>query len=148
MAQVADKTPDFPLPSSSFHDTETPRGSQDNTPSTEYSDHYRLFERLWTSSTEDNNLSLYAFRRFKTTHLLNLRLLEDEISQIDHQIYQTGLSLDLGPTSADRLGLKHCKRDKNALRPEELIEENTKLKLRDLLRQYGKSNTPKRTSIN
>jgi hypothetical protein len=140
MAQAADKIP-------GHHSSETTRDSQDKMPSIEYSDHHRLFEKLWTSSTEDN-LSLYAFRRFKTTHLLNLRLLEEEISQIDHQIYQTGLNLGVGPTSADRLGLKHCKRDKNALRPEELIEENMKLKLRDLIRQYGECNTPMRTSIN
>jgi hypothetical protein len=102
------------------------------------SDDYRLFEKVWASSTEDNNLTLYGFRRFKTTHLLNLRLLEEEIDRIDHQVYQAGLKLGMDPTPADRLGLKHCKKDEHALHPVDVMDEQLILKLRDLLRQYGK----------
>ncbi|KAF8850984.1 hypothetical protein BDZ45DRAFT_768000 [Acephala macrosclerotiorum] len=75
-------------------------------------------------------------RRFKTTHLLNLRLLEEEIDRIDHQIYQAGLNLGLDPSPADRLGLRHCQKDEHAPRPEEVLDEKLILKLRDLLRQY------------
>jgi hypothetical protein len=53
------------------------------------------------ASTADNNLTLHGFRRFKTTHLLNLRYLEDEVAQMDHTLYQAGLSLNLSPSSAD-----------------------------------------------
>ncbi|KAF2658060.1 hypothetical protein K491DRAFT_574418, partial [Lophiostoma macrostomum CBS 122681] len=52
------------------------------------------------------------FRRFKTTHLLNLRYLENEIVGMDHTIYQAGLSLSLSPSSEDRLGLGHARKDK------------------------------------
>ncbi|CZR52869.1 uncharacterized protein PAC_02746 [Phialocephala subalpina] len=96
----------------------------------------KLFEKVWALSTEDNNLALHGFRRFKTTHLLNLRLLEEEIDRIDHQIYQAGLNLGLDPSPADRLELKHCQKEEHALRPEEVLDEKLILKLRDLLRQY------------
>jgi hypothetical protein len=97
-----------------------------------------LFEKVWSLSTEDNNLALYGFRRFKTTHLLNLRLLEEEIDRIDHRIYQAGLKLGIDPSSSDRLGLKYCQKEEHALRPEEIINEELISKLRELLRQYGK----------
>jgi hypothetical protein len=69
------------------------------------------FHKCWVASTADNNLTLYGFRRFKTTQLLNLRFLENEIADIDHTIYQAGLSLGLSPSLGDRLGLQHSKRD-------------------------------------
>jgi hypothetical protein len=98
----------------------------------------KLFEKVWALSTEDNNIALYGFRRFKTIHLMNLRLLEDEIDRIDHQIYQAGLKLTVGSAPADRLGLKHCKKDEHALRPEEAISEPLISRLRNLLQQYGR----------
>ena len=126
-------------PSHSLHNTEERSNeSQKERLHTGKSDDYQLFEKVWASSTEDNNLTLYGFRRFKTTHLLNLRLLEEEIDRIDHQIYQAGLKLGMDPAPADRLGLKHCKKDEHALRPEDVMDEQVILKLRDLLRQYGK----------
>jgi hypothetical protein len=45
------------------------------------------FRGHWQSSTTDSNLTLHVFRRFKTTHLLNLRFLEGEIADLDHVIY-------------------------------------------------------------
>jgi len=39
------------------------------------------------ASTADNNLTLHGFRRFKTTYLLNLRFLEEEIAQMDYTLY-------------------------------------------------------------
>ena len=101
-----------------------------------YSD---LFRRVWQKSTEDNNLSLYGFRRFKTTHLLNLRFLEEEIAGLDRAIYQAGLNLNIKPSSDDRLGLGHCTRDADAPAAEEVITPALILKLRDLIKQYGKS---------
>ncbi|KAG4439327.1 hypothetical protein IFR05_005202 [Cadophora sp. M221] len=87
-------------------------------------------------STEDNNLALYGFRRFKTTHLLSLRPLEKEIGRIDYQIYQSGLRLNIDPTPADRLGLKDCRKDEDAQHPDNIFDEQLILKLRDLLKQY------------
>jgi hypothetical protein len=96
-----------------------------------------IFRSCWATSTADNNLTLHGFRRFKTTHLLNLRFLEVEIAEMDHTIYQAGLSLDLSPSSTDRLGLKHSKRDSNILNINDRITQEFILKLRDLIRQYG-----------
>ena len=89
------------------------------------SETYRLFEKVW-------------LRRFKTTHLLNLRLLEGEIDQIDHRIYQAGLKLGIDPLPSDRLGLKYCQKEEHALQPEEIINEEQISRLRRLLKQYGK----------
>ncbi|KAF2198210.1 hypothetical protein GQ43DRAFT_443568 [Delitschia confertaspora ATCC 74209] len=97
------------------------------------------FRKCWITSTADNNLTLHGFRRFKTTHLLNLRFLEQEIADMDHIIYQAGLSLDLNPSSTDRLGLKHSKRDVNVPKIEESITQEFILKLRELLRQYDEA---------
>lgn len=91
----------------------------------------------WQNSTDDNNLTLHGFRRFKTTHLLNLRFLESEIAELDHVIYQAGLSLDLSPSAKDRLGLRHVRRDEKAPSLAETINRELILKLRDLLSQYG-----------
>jgi hypothetical protein len=124
-------------PCQTINGPESPRLSRNTTLIDEKSEACKLFEKVWALSTEDNNLALYGFRRFKTTHLLNLRLLEEEIDQIDHQIYQTGLRL-AEPTSADRLGLKNCQKDEHALRPEEILDRQLVFKLRDLLRQYGR----------
>ncbi len=96
------------------------------------------FRKCWITSTDDNNLTLHGFRRFKTTHLLNLRLLEREIAEMDHTVYQAGLSLGLNPSPTDRLGLKHCQKDADAPSPDVAITEEFVLKLRDLLRQYGR----------
>lgn len=95
------------------------------------------FRRLWPRITDDNNLTLHGFRRFKTTHLLNLRLLEDEIAQIDHVIYQAGLSLGYEPSARDRLGLRDSKRDSRVAGIEVTITPELVVKLRTLIQQYG-----------
>jgi hypothetical protein len=95
------------------------------------------FRTCWMLSTDDNNLTLHGFRRFKTTHLLSLRLLEREIAEMDHVIYQAGFTLDLNPSSQDRLGLKHAKKDANLPSIRDTITPEFIAKLRDLLKQYG-----------
>ncbi|KAH8590503.1 hypothetical protein B0O99DRAFT_551996 [Bisporella sp. PMI_857] len=95
-----------------------------------------LFPRLWRCSTTDNNLSLYGFRRFKTSHLLNLRFLEEEVAELDHKIYQAGLSLGLEPTPSDRLGLRHSKIDANAPRMDDTIHTELVLQLRSTMKEY------------
>lgn len=97
----------------------------------------KQFHAHWQSSTADNNTTLHGFRRFKTTHLLNLRFLESEIAELDHTIYQAGLSLKKKLSPKDRLGLKHAKRDEKPAEMSKTIDRELILKLRDLLRQYG-----------
>ena len=99
-----------------------------------------LFRQLWVKVTDDNGLTLHGFRRFKTSHLLNLRFLEEEIAKLDRQVYQAGLKLELKKsTTVDKLGLQHAKRDANALRADEVMDQSLVLKLRELLKQYGES---------
>jgi hypothetical protein len=98
-----------------------------------------LFQTVWQKSTEGNNLSLYGFRRFKTTHLLNLRFLEEEIANLDHKIYQAGLKLNIEPSSDDRLGLRHCRRDQDSPPLMEVVTPELILNLRHLIKEYGKS---------
>ena len=105
----------------------------------EESETSRFFRKLWGSVTDDNPLTLFGFRRFRTTHLLNLRLLEEEIDQLDHKIFQAGLNLGMEPTNMDKLGLKDSKRDKSAPSPEEALDPDLVSKLRQLLKDYGKS---------
>lgn len=96
-----------------------------------------MFRKFWCTTTDDSRLTLFGFRRFRTAHLLNLRFLEDEIHKLDHDIFQAGLKLDIPCTPADRLGLKHFRRDEGALGAEEIIKPGLILRLRDLLKQYG-----------
>lgn len=104
-----------------------------------HNDTIETFRKCWIASTDDNNLTLHGFRRFKTTHLLNLRFLEHEISTMDHTIYQAGLSLEVSPSSCDRLGLKHSKRDANTPSINDTITREFVLKLRGLVREYDEA---------
>lgn len=96
-----------------------------------------LFCKLWPCVTDDDNLALHGFRRFKTTHLLNLRFLEQEIAELDRTIYQAGLSLGHQPSPRDRLGLKHGTIDQNVPALKDTITREQVLRLRNLLQQYG-----------
>lgn len=95
------------------------------------------FYKHWQTATDDSNLTLHGFRRFKTTHLLNLRFLEDEIARKDRLIYQAGLSLHCDRPPRDRLGLNNSKRDQPILDVETTITQEFVLDVRNLLKQYG-----------
>ncbi|KAJ0108752.1 hypothetical protein J7T55_011243 [Diaporthe amygdali] len=95
------------------------------------------FRKNWQVASADNDLTLYGFRRFKTSHLLNLRFLEDEIAKVDHVIYQAGLSLGRDHAPANKLGLNYCRKDPHVPDISATITEELVLKLRGLLRQYG-----------
>ena len=95
------------------------------------------FRDLWRKATDDNYLTLYGFRRFRTTHLLNLRYLEEEIDLLDHQIYQAGLKLGHISTPLDKLGLQHGRIDASALGHGEVMTRELVLRMRELIRQYG-----------
>lgn len=101
--------------------------------------HSTKFHKHWQTATDDNDLTLYGFRRFKTTHLLNLRFLEDEIADLDHILYQAGLSLGIDHSPANRLGLKDCQKDARVPTIQTTITDDLVLKLRCLIRQYGAS---------
>lgn len=96
-----------------------------------------IFRKIWPITTDDNNVTLYGFRRFKVSHLLNLRFLEQEIAELDHTIYQAGLSIGLEPTARDRAGLKHSKLDTYIPALESSIYPELVSKLRSLIQQYG-----------
>lgn len=99
-----------------------------------------LFMKSWREITSDNRHTLFGFRRYRTIHLLNLRLLEAEIGTIDHDIYQAGLQLDqpLGREHIlDRLGLKHAKIDSKRAKVEEVVNKDSILRLRKLIKDYG-----------
>ncbi|KAI1754785.1 hypothetical protein F4782DRAFT_491630 [Xylaria castorea] len=107
------------------------------TTSTNHSDGIaQEFMKYWPIATADNDLTLHGFRRFKTTHLLNLRFLEGEIAALDHTIYQAGLSLGLDPSSSDRLGLRHSKKDGDVPQLEETVTRELVRKLRSLIKEY------------
>lgn len=116
--------------------TQSPQCSHDNSP--EADGKAKQFLKHWQSSTDANNITLHGFRRYKTTHLMNLRYLEDEISVLDHKIYQAGMNFGPDPGPYDRLGLKHAKRDMNVPDVKEVTNQNFILKLRELIQQYGK----------
>lgn len=97
----------------------------------------KLFRKLWRKVTDDNDLILYGFRKFRTIHLFNIRFLEEEIDKFDHQVYQTGRKLGYSPGIIDKLGLKGWKKDVNAREVNEVIDQELALKLRELLKQYG-----------
>ncbi|PHH90255.1 hypothetical protein CDD83_4163 [Cordyceps sp. RAO-2017] len=97
------------------------------------------FPSHWQASTADGNLTLHGFRRFKTTHLLNLRYLEAEIAEIDHHIYQVGLGLDIEPSTTDRLGLRYCKRDGTMPCTGKTVTRRLVKRLRRLLKDYDEA---------
>ena len=99
----------------------------------------KIFPKIWSRSTEDRNITLYGFRRFKTSHLINLRFLEEEIAELDHNIYQAGLSLDSDARNrkSDRLGLRYSRRDSSVPPLQDIITESMVIELRRLLKEYG-----------
>ena len=100
-----------------------------------------LFRRAWYHATDDNRLTLFGFRRFRTAHLNNRRFLEAEIDELDHQIFQAGLNLGIKPGEADRLGLRQARKDQN-LKPGSNLSVYLASQLRKLLREYGMQVSP------
>lgn len=105
--------------------------------SPEDADTAHSFRELWPKVTDDNYLTLYGFRQFWTSHLLNLRFLEEEIDRLDNKTFQAGVKLGYTPTPVDKLGLRHAKRDANALKVEEVMTRENLLQLRGLLKQHS-----------
>ena len=53
-----------------------------------------LFGDRWCEARDDNCLILNGFRRFRTTHLLELCYLKKKIDTLDHKIFRAGLKLE------------------------------------------------------
>lgn len=117
--------------------TQRSEGPAHRMPSTSDNPIAARFRDIWPQATADSNLTLHSFRRFKTTHLVNLRLLERELAGLDHTVYQAGLSLDIAPSSADRLGLRHSRRDADVPAVTDTITDAFASRLRYLLKDYG-----------
>ena len=106
------------------------------------SDSEEIFRKSWAAITDPNPLTLFGFRRFRTSHLLNIRALELEILDIDHHIFQAGLGLGEMHGDRDRLALTHAIRDPEAVRKNNpKIDESLLTRLRTLLQQYGMCST-------
>lgn len=104
-----------------------------------YTKTQEMFRKVWPTITDPNPLTLFGFRRFRTSHLLNLRALEHDILQIDHQIFQAGLSLGAAHGDRDRLALAYAARDFNTVGNQiHMIDDELIHRLRDLLQQYGR----------
>jgi len=97
-----------------------------------------MFRTAWPDITSPEPPTLFGFRRFRTSHLLNLRILEKEIIAIDHTVYQAGLSLGSEVRSDDRLALASAQKDADG-KGLPLIDRELIMQLRDLLQQYGES---------
>lgn len=95
------------------------------------------FHKVWETATSDNDLTLYGFRRLKTTHMLNLRYLEEELAEIDHTLYQAGLIIGIDHSLRNRLGLEYCQKDAAVPSVENVITDDLVRKARDLVREYG-----------
>ncbi len=110
-----------------------------------------LFSKVWHDITSDNHLTLFGFRRYRTTHLLNLRFLEAEINKIDHDLYQAGLQLDQPldrEHTIDRLGLKQAKKDSKRMKVEEVVHKALVMRLRRLIKEYGECISDEALTVN
>ncbi|TGO57574.1 hypothetical protein BCON_0064g00440 [Botryotinia convoluta] len=99
----------------------------------------REFRTHWSTSTDDNELSLFSFRRFRSSHLINLRFLEEEIAKLDREIFQAGLQIGIDAERKDLLGLRLARKDSNVPPIEETITQEKVWKLRRLLREYDEA---------
>jgi hypothetical protein len=97
-----------------------------------------MFRKIWPTVTDPNPLILFGFRRFRTSHLLNLRILEEDILKIDHEVFQAGLHLGEPTRKGGRLALDRAERDTVPEGEQVPIVDRKKLdRLRGLLKQYG-----------
>lgn len=95
------------------------------------------FRSHWRTATDDNELSLFSFRRYRTSHLINLRFLENEVERVTHEIYQAGLQVEIKEECKKKLGLQYATRNPNTQPIEEVITRPKILELRALMKEYG-----------
>jgi hypothetical protein len=95
------------------------------------------FAEVWQEATSDNTFTLHGFRRFRTSHLLNLRFLERELIEIDRKFFQAGLKLKQPDRPLNKLGLNHAKLDPVGMSFRSAINRQDIDRLQDLLNKYG-----------
>jgi hypothetical protein len=96
------------------------------------------FQQVWSTITDPDPQVLFGFRRFRTSHLLNLRCLEKEILEIDDRIFRAGLKLGDVHDCKDRLALAYAiQRDQTSGNKDALVNKELIIRLRGLLQQYG-----------
>lgn len=101
-------------------------------------DAQHMLRKIWPAVTDPNHLVLFGFRRFRTSHLLNLRALEQDILKIDHDVFQAGLQLGEPTPKGERLALSHAEKDVVPAGTGAPVLDRKKLdQLRGLLQQYG-----------
>ncbi|CAN8099915.1 unnamed protein product [Discula destructiva] len=98
-----------------------------------------VFNRIWSIATEDENLTMYAFKRFKTSHLVNLRYLEHELDKLDRDVYQAGLSLGHDVSKTGRLLLGHAQKDKVIKTVQDVAQKENIIRLRKLISENDKA---------
>lgn len=115
------------------------QSAQDSTPFQEpvQSKAWPAFAEAWQEATSDNTFTLHGFRRFRTSHLLNLRFLERELADLDHQFFQAGLRTKQPDRPLDKLGLTEAKIDTEIASIDSIVTESSIDKLRDLVKRYG-----------
>lgn len=106
----------------------------------DFNDRYNeLFRKVWREITSNNHLTLFEFRKYQTTHLINLRFLKAKIDKIDHDLYQADLQLNQSfdrEHTIDRLDLKQAKKDDKRVKMKEVMNETLILRLRSLIKEY------------
>ena len=98
-----------------------------------------LLAEIWPIITSDNTLTLHGFRRFRTLHLFNLRILEKEIDGFDRNLYQAALATVEVSRPYDKLGVGSARRDTVVPSPSDVANPESLKRLRELLTQYGRS---------
>lgn len=92
--------------------------------------------KIWASATDDNPLTLFGFRRFRTSHLVNLRYLEHELAEVDRQLYEAGERLNVPLPPKNKLGLGYSKSFRSS-DTESSLDRELVTKLRRLVKEYG-----------
>jgi hypothetical protein len=136
----------FACPSAHLDDTKAEASHVENVEANyaDYADSrcQAQFESLWPTVTSPDRLVLYGFRRFRTSHLLNLRVLEQQIMEVDQTIFEAGLQFGDVHAGRDRLALSCASPSRRPGPPAaNEIDEQLLRRLRILLKEYGKWST-------
>jgi hypothetical protein len=96
------------------------------------------FVKNWKICTSPERVSLFGFRRFQTSQLLNLRFLEEEIADLDEDMYHAGLKLATPDRRNDRLGLRGAQRLADDGENVIIVTPAKVQRLRAVLKDYSK----------
>ncbi|KAJ6780188.1 hypothetical protein PWT90_04448 [Aphanocladium album] len=97
-----------------------------------------VFARVWPNITDDNALTLFGFRRFRTAHLLNIRMLENEITEANRKVMTAGAALGIPLPARNKLGLGYGTR-RAAWELNPVMDHAFMANLRRLLKEYDEA---------